>query len=666
MMNNQNLRAELFRKRIPLYRKDIVLFGREQLKFEPDEWQVDVFRDMADSRRVSVKSGQGVGKTGCEAIIALWFLSCFPFAKVVATAPTLQQLNDVLWAEIDKWLSRSPVLNEILSWTKTYIYFKGYAKRWFATARTATRPENMQGFHEDNMLFIIDEASGIAEPIMEAILGTLSGANNKLLMCGNPTKTSGTFYDSHTTDRALYRCHTVNSENSPRTNKDNIAALARKYGKNSNVYRVRVSGEFPENEDDVFIPLSLIETAVMTDAFTEILKISVGVDVARFGDDETVIAVNAGGNISLPCITHGQNLMRTVGDIVQTYYQLIKKYPEYTGVITFNIDDTGLGGGVTDRLNEVKIEEQLWRMEIVPVNFGEAPPQDDTDEHYQNMSTYLWAQVKNRLHENSLHIDSDPNHNDNELVAQLSSRKYSLTSKGRIVLESKDDMKKRSLGSPDRGDAVALSCFEKRMVYSMFTEKSAGIFIAEKAAAEMQKAFDGINIGIALGNAPKGVALVATAVSDDYSKVVVLKAIRVPGDLETEKLGAEFVALCMEILAKYKTIDYCYCDSDEAFLKKCLRASAEKASLPVSVRSVEENEETDRIRLTTRLIAQNRLLMTDKCIPLAQAMSTATWDERNRSKDTRSESSDVGMLNAFEYSIKRYGSRLINSETNTP
>lgn len=100
----------------------------------------------------------------------------------------------------------------------------GYEKRWFATARTATKPENMQGFHEDNMLFIIDEASGVADPIMEAILGTLSGGNNKLLMCGNPTRTSGTFYDAFYSSRWIYKCHTVSSEDSPRTNKDNIKA----------------------------------------------------------------------------------------------------------------------------------------------------------------------------------------------------------------------------------------------------------------------------------------------------------------------------------------------------------------------------------------------------------------------------------------------------------
>lgn len=118
-------------------------------------------------------------------------------------------------------------------------------KRWFAVARTATKPENMQGFHEDNMLFIVDEASGVAEPIMEAVLGTLSGGNNKLLMCGNPTKTSGTFYDSHINAkvRPLYRSRRVSSRDVSRTNKENIDMLERRYGKDSNVVRVRVDGE---------------------------------------------------------------------------------------------------------------------------------------------------------------------------------------------------------------------------------------------------------------------------------------------------------------------------------------------------------------------------------------------------------------------------------------
>lgn len=133
------------------------------LKFYPDDWQASTLMDLANNPRVSVRSGQGVGKTGLEAATALWFLSCFPYPKVICTAPTRQQLHDVLWAEINKWQSKSPVLKRILKWTKTKIYMKNYEERWFATARTATKPENMQGFHEDYMLFIVDEASGVAD-----------------------------------------------------------------------------------------------------------------------------------------------------------------------------------------------------------------------------------------------------------------------------------------------------------------------------------------------------------------------------------------------------------------------------------------------------------------------------------------------------------------------
>ena len=143
---------DFFNRRVPLYQKDPVLYAREVLLFEPDEWQAGALNDLAISSKVAIKSGQGVGKTGMEAVALLWFLCCFPFPRIVATAPTKQQLHDVLWSEVSKWMSKSPLLSEILKWTKTYIYMRNYEKRWFAVARTATKPENMQGFHEDNII----------------------------------------------------------------------------------------------------------------------------------------------------------------------------------------------------------------------------------------------------------------------------------------------------------------------------------------------------------------------------------------------------------------------------------------------------------------------------------------------------------------------------------
>ncbi len=478
-------RRRFFEQRVPMYRKDPVLYAREVLRFEPDGWQQEALMDLADNPKVSIKSGQGVGKTGMEAAALLWFLTCFPYPRVVATAPTRQQLHDVLWAEIDKWMSRSPLLNEILKWTKTYVYMKGNEKRWFAVARTATKPENMQGFHEDNMLFIIDEASGVADPIMEAILGTLSGTNNKLLMCGNPTKTSGAFYDSHTRDRKLYRCHTVSSMDSTRTNKENIDSLVRKYGWNSNVVRVRVRGEFPNQEDDVFIGLDLIESC--GSKIYELPKermhpqIIFGVDVARFGDDETVIYRNTRGKLKIAAKHRGQDLMATCGYIVQQYKKIIREFPEYEGRIYVNIDDTGLGGGVTDRLREIKREQGLSRMFIIPINAAEKIETDtytgkEAAEHYNNLTTHMWATLKDLLENKDIEIEDD-----DETFAQLSSRKYRMASNGKLELERKEDMKKRGLDSPDRADAAALS------VYLGKIKKYTGSAPSKKAADVLRK-----------------------------------------------------------------------------------------------------------------------------------------------------------------------------------
>ncbi len=483
--NNRESRKKFFRQRKQAYRKSPVLFAREVLLFEPDEWQKEALEDLAATSKVAVKSGQGVGKTGMEAVALLWFLTCFPYPRIVATAPTKQQLHDVLWSEASKWMSKSPFLSELLKWTKTYIYMRGYEKRWFAVARTATKPENMQGFHEDNMLFIVDEASGVADPIMEAILGTLSGANNKLLMCGNPTRTSGTFFDAFNADRSIYRLHTVSSADSPRTNRENIDSLIRKYGEDSNVVRVRVKGLFPKQEDDVFIGNELAEQCSSKKYELPENKESalciIGVDVARFGDDETVGWLNMKGRLRIAFTKRGQDLMATVGYIVSLYKDTVKKHPDYTGRIYVNIDDTGLGGGVTDRLKEVKREQRLHRLYVIPINAAEKIETDTKDgkeaaEHYNNLTTHMWATLRDLLKEKDVVIEDD-----NETIAQLSARKYFMASNGKLELESKKEMKKRNIDSPDRADALALA------VYLGKIKKHTGSTPNEKTTSNLNK-----------------------------------------------------------------------------------------------------------------------------------------------------------------------------------
>lgn len=472
--------SEFLDESIPLWRNDPVMFFREVLGFEPDEWQAEAARDLAANPKVSIKSGQGVGKTGLEAAVFLWFITCFPYPRIVATAPTKQQLHDVLWSEISKWMSKSELLSMLLKWTKTYVYMVGNEKRWFGVARTATKPENMQGFHEDNMLFIVDEASGVADPIMEAILGTLSGANNKLLLCGNPTRTSGTFYDSHTRDRALYKCHTVSSADSSRTNKENIDSLIRKYGWDSNVVRVRVRGEFPEQEDDVFIRLSWIESSINTELEPETAKalgcffddkgrkiidrngvdsIDIGCDVARFGDDRTVIGYKINEVAKIFKKYNGQDTTWTAGNICRLYNSLIDLY-KFKKKIYVKIDDGGVGGGVTDQLREIKRREpeRYKMMEIVPIHFG----QPIKHKYYYDTTTYMMGIIREMLE--PFDDAGNPRQptlvlpNDDDLVGQLSCRKYSYVG-GKIKVESKKEMKERGLSSPDEADCMLLTCF---------------------------------------------------------------------------------------------------------------------------------------------------------------------------------------------------------------
>lgn len=447
-----NKHGNLLVNLIDVYWDDPVAFVQDILQVNPDEWQSETLTALATKPKVSVRSGQGVGKTALEAWSVIWFLCCRPNPKVICTAPTRQQLHDVLWAEIAKWLEGT-LVNNFLKWTKTKVYMIGNEERWFATARTATKPENIQGFHEDFMLFVVDEASGVADSIMEAILGTLSGAENKLLMCGNPTRTSGVFYDSHHRDRIDYQTLKVSSYDSKRTNKDNIASLLRKYGRDSDVARVRIFGEFPKAEPDAFISLFEVEKATRRVVYVDddgnldipySAVLSIGVDVARFGSDETTIFARIGKKVLGFERFQGQDTMKTAGEAIKKARELMREYSKLH--CTINVDDDGVGGGVTDRLNEVVIEEGY----NITINRCSNGARANNSESYDDWGTESWAVIKELMEDIEIP-------NDDELIAQLTSRKYRVTSKGKIKLERKEDMKRRGLPSPDRADGLALA-----------------------------------------------------------------------------------------------------------------------------------------------------------------------------------------------------------------
>lgn len=437
-------------------------FFREILRMDPDEWQEEVLGDLAKYSKISVRSGQGVGKTALEAGAIVWFLVCRPYSRVIATAPTMQQLYDVLWAEIAKWLDKS-LVKDLLKWTKTKVYMVGDDKRWFATAKTATKPENMQGFHEDHMLIVVDEASGVADPIMEAILGTLTGKDNKLLMCGNPNRLEGVFYDSHNGDRDKFHTHKVSSMDSKRTSRENIEMLLNKYGRESDVARVRIFGDFPKGALDSLISLETVECACGCTLPEKEIETSnilhIGCDVARFGDDKTVITPRIAGKIFQFKKYSKKSTMETAGNVILMCKEYMKKYPKLKKCV-IKVDDTGVGGGVTDRIREVVAEESL-PYSVIPVNNGASA----TDEYYANLGSQIWGMLRDALEENFSHMIQGETvtlemPNDAEMIKQLASRRQKITSKGKIQLESKDDMKARGLGSPDIADSVTLAFYE--------------------------------------------------------------------------------------------------------------------------------------------------------------------------------------------------------------
>lgn len=450
---------------INYYATHPVEFVEDVIGAKPDPEQAAVLRSVEAKQMTTVRSGHGVGKSTVEAWTIIWFMVTRPFPKIPCTAPTQHQLFDILWAEVSKWLRNNPALGNELIWTKEKLYMKGYPEEWFAVARTASKPDALQGFHAEDVLYIIDEASGVDDKIFEPVLGSLSTPGARLLMCGNPTQLSGFFYDSHNKNRANYSAFHIDGRNSSRVSQDFVQTIVSMYGENSDVFRVRVAGDFPLQEDDIFIPLPMVEKSIMT-PYTEKgkpQKIHIGCDVARFGDDKTVIGYKTDEKVTLWKKRRGQDTMKTADDIIMLGEELVARYklrPSTDDLIPVKVDDGGVGGGVVDRLRQMQRNnpDKLWWLDIVPVKFG----QRIRHKHYHDTTTYMMAVVKSLLQPHDEQGNQKPIElilpDDNDLVAQLSGRKYLLTDQSKIRIESKEAVKKRGQPSPDEADCVLLLC----------------------------------------------------------------------------------------------------------------------------------------------------------------------------------------------------------------
>lgn len=423
---------------------DPALFVTQVIGATPQKWQKQALENLRDNDRVAVKSGHGVGKTAFLSWAILWFLSTRYPVKTAVTANTASQLNDVLWSEIRKWHGK---MNEAfasqLEIKSDKITLIG-GEDSFAVARTARRdqPEALAGFHADNMLFVVDEASGVPEIIFETAQGALSTAGAKIIMVGNPTRAQGYFFDAFNKNADRWARQTVSSADADYVQGQFIDDMAAQYGDESNAYRVRVLGEFPTGDSDSLIPRHLVEAAASREVEPTLGVSPVwGLDVARFGSDRTALAKRRGNELIEP-VKSWQDLdtMQTVGMVIQEYDAT--PYSERPSEIL--IDVIGLGAGVVDRLREIELGPQ-----IRGVNVSESPALGNK---YNKLRDELWGKTRAFFENRDCVIPQD-----DKLIGELTAPKFAFLSSGKMKVESKDEMKRRGHKSPDLADAFVLT-----------------------------------------------------------------------------------------------------------------------------------------------------------------------------------------------------------------
>lgn len=432
------------------------LFAQEVLGAKPTEQQWEASRSIVEKRRVSIRSGHGTGKSTFMAWAVLWFLACYFPAKVPCTAPTGHQLSDVLWSEIAKWhrkmAERFPALAEQFERTSEEFRMKSNPQESFAVARTSRpeRPEALQGFHSEHILFLIDEASGVADNVFEVAEGALSTDGAYVLMAANPTRQSGYFFDSHHKMRSAWAALHWDGEASPNVSKQYVENMAKKYGRQSPVFKVRVKGDFVAAPDGV-ISLELCEAAKTREVLVNgSAQVVWGVDVARFGDDSSALAKRKGNHQLEPVREWwGKDTMQLAGLIKAEW----DATPHNMRPVAINVDVIGIGAGVVDRLKELNLP-------VVGVNVSESPAVNNrSDRQFNRLRDELWWKSREWLEARDCRFADD-----DETVGELTTPTYSILSNGLIKVEGKDEMRARGVKSPNRADAWNLTFAETRVV----------------------------------------------------------------------------------------------------------------------------------------------------------------------------------------------------------
>lgn len=444
------------------WRGDILVFAKEAMNFDYT-WQQQELLEIVQLeswlevekrlKRIAVRSGQGPGKTAVSVIIALWRCLRYLDALCIVTAPSMRQCKQ--WIdECARLLKEAhPVIQKMVKTFGTKVEINN-SKVWGIRTATATRPENLQGIHEKRLTFIVDEASGVAPSIIETIKGTLSNPDALLLMIGNPNTTSCSFYDCFTAHADQWHRLVFNAEDTARDYPHIVAPSRNKqleweYGRDSDVYRIRVLGEFPHEDPNTVMGLHDLTICTKTSlvgcaGIINMMRVNkaFGIDYSRFGGDESVVARRAG-----LAIVDFKVFVKTEPISVTDYAFALQKDSNWSNKDCWYIPDAGgMGQGVMHSFHEGGKNVLEFHTQGRPYDSA----------MFADLYSEAWWMLRNLVREHIVRLPDD-----SRLIKQLSTRQYYTDRKGKLKVETKDEWRKRMeiSESPDRADAIVMAFY---------------------------------------------------------------------------------------------------------------------------------------------------------------------------------------------------------------
>ncbi len=427
----------------------------------PDVWQMrflERLRDEVRARqfdghtpvapiRFATSSGHGIGKSVMVAWLVDWIMSTRPHCQGTVTANTFTQLETKTWAAIQRW-TKLCITGHWFTVVSNRMYHANYRESWFCAPQSC-REENSEAFAgqhaaDSSSFYINDEDSAVPDKIHEVEEGGLTDGEPMQFLFGNATRTTGSFHQAcFGSLRNRYIVNVVDSRDSRFTNKAQIAEWIQDYGEDSDFVRVRVRGLPPAASDLQFIDSATVSAAQSRPAVALADDPLVcGLDLARGGSDECVFRFRRGNDArSIPPIRVPGEQARDSMKLVTLAADVLSRDYDGRRVSMLFVDATGgsIGGPIADRLR------QLGHVNVVDVQFGGESP----DPKYANMRAYIWGRLRDALR-SGLAIDASPH-----LESDLTGPGYFHDKQDRLQLESKEQMKKRGLDSPDDGDALA-------------------------------------------------------------------------------------------------------------------------------------------------------------------------------------------------------------------